>query len=414
VDFFLNERHENGPAITFLTLYFVFFLLTLTTYLRLFLVIQTNPGVTPLGPKAIELKEKVKNRPRRERDLEAVGRYEARPDDDPDSPGLELFYSKDVFVCETDGRPRWCSTCCNWKVDRAHHCSEIERCVRKMDHYCPWVGGIVGETCRSPGPESASAEQTEDADREGHTAFKFFVQFTFYTALTCIVVIVAGVICLQAKMRDGDNLDGVIIALLAIAAMFGLFTVTMTATSVRSILVNLTTVDHVKKANRVVHQLALRVPLGTPPGPNYNVITYPLPKPPRRGRPGQSATPEPTSPRDQLASRTYAIVKTEMGENPWDLGFWRNWTSVMGTNPLDWFLPINPSPCTKYESPESFYEMGPVYKKLRKRYGLPELTDTPSGAGGEGAMQEKKPGGEQNQPEPEAERPDEQGTSKAQ
>jgi hypothetical protein len=52
-------------------------------------------------------------------------------------------------VCETDGRPRWCSTCCNWKLDRAHHCSELQRCVRKMDHYCPWVGGIVAETCES-------------------------------------------------------------------------------------------------------------------------------------------------------------------------------------------------------------------------------------------------------------------------
>jgi hypothetical protein len=95
VDFFLNERHQNGPAITFLTLYFVFFLLTLTTYLRLFLVIQTNPGVTPLGPKAIELKEKVKNRPRRERDLEAVGRYEAWP--------RALLQQRRVRV--RDGRP---------------------------------------------------------------------------------------------------------------------------------------------------------------------------------------------------------------------------------------------------------------------------------------------------------------------
>lgn len=150
MDFFLSDQRQTGTAIAFLVLYFVFLLLMLVTYFRLFLVIQANPGVTPLGPKAADQKPKAKRRSRGERDLEAASRYEARPDDDPDSPGLEEFYTKDVFVCETDGRPRWCSTCCNWKMDRAHHCSEIERCVKKMDHYCPWVGGIVAETCEFP------------------------------------------------------------------------------------------------------------------------------------------------------------------------------------------------------------------------------------------------------------------------
>jgi palmitoyltransferase len=147
VDFFISDQQQPGAAIAFLVLYFLFLLLMLVTYFRVFIVIQLNPGVTPLGPKATEWKAKAKGRSRRERDLESATRYEARPDDNPDSPGLEEFYSKDVFVCETDGRPRWCSTCCNWKVDRAHHCSELERCVKKMDHYCPWVGGIVSETC---------------------------------------------------------------------------------------------------------------------------------------------------------------------------------------------------------------------------------------------------------------------------
>lgn len=55
-----------------------------------------------------------------------------------DPAGLERFYTKDVFVCQDDGRPPYCSTCCQFKTDRAHHCREIDRCVRKMDHFCPW------------------------------------------------------------------------------------------------------------------------------------------------------------------------------------------------------------------------------------------------------------------------------------
>jgi palmitoyltransferase len=149
VDFFLSaSENRPGTAISLIVLYLVFFALMLLCYFRTFFVIQFNPGVTPLGPKAIEQERNGKGKRRRERDLEASVRYEARPDDNPDSPGLEAFYSKDVFVCDTDGRPRWCSSCCNWKIDRAHHCSELERCVKKMDHYCPWVGGIVAETCK--------------------------------------------------------------------------------------------------------------------------------------------------------------------------------------------------------------------------------------------------------------------------
>lgn len=87
--------------------------------------------------------------------------------DDPDSPGLELFYTKDVFTCEMDGRPRYCSHCCNWKPDRTHHCSSSGRCILKMDHFCPWVGGPIGEN-----------------------NLKFFVLFTFYTALYCMHLLV--------------------------------------------------------------------------------------------------------------------------------------------------------------------------------------------------------------------------------
>lgn len=55
-----------------------------------------------------------------------------------DMAGLESFYTKDVFVCQEDGRPPYCSKCCQFKIDRAHHCREVDRCVRKMDHFCPW------------------------------------------------------------------------------------------------------------------------------------------------------------------------------------------------------------------------------------------------------------------------------------
>ncbi|KAK0655216.1 DHHC palmitoyltransferase-domain-containing protein [Cercophora newfieldiana] len=366
VDFYIENRHESHVATAFLSVYFVSFFLMLLTYFRVFLVIQFDPGVVPLGPLAVEQKKKEKERRRSSGccgrsvdDLEA-NRYEGYwPDPSVDSPGLERFYSKDVFICYTDGRPRWCSSCSNWKQDRVSHCSEIDRCVKKMDHYCPWVGGIVGET-----------------------SFKFFVQFTFYTAIYCTVALVAAGMSLRESLQEEVTVDGFVIGLLVIAGFFGIFTFAMTATSVQYICVNLTNVDYLK-AQTLVHQLAIRVPRGTPPGPDYGVITYPLPKPqPSPTSPqssGRTAVSEPVSSRDLLAQRTFAVVRTEKGENPFDIGVYRNWKSVMGNNIIDWFLPFNRSPCESFENSESFYEMGPLIQELRARFSLPEIPPNEKG-----------------------------------
>lgn len=84
-------------------------------YGRTLYSVNFNPGVVPLQPKL----------------------------------NLESFYHRDVYTCRSDGLPMWCSECQNWKPDRAHHSGEIQRCVYKMDHYCPWAGGMIGETCKS-------------------------------------------------------------------------------------------------------------------------------------------------------------------------------------------------------------------------------------------------------------------------
>ena len=52
--------------------------------------------------------------------------------------GLGEIYKKDAFICDVHGLPIFCNTCWIWKPDRTHHCSEVNRCIRRMDHYCPW------------------------------------------------------------------------------------------------------------------------------------------------------------------------------------------------------------------------------------------------------------------------------------
>lgn len=139
--------HKTGVAIVVLVLYCLVFILTFVSYMRVFFAIQRDPGLVPLrrdpGPKTLGPAEK-RRKYRSRRDLEEVV---ALPDPDLNSPNLEAFYSRDVFTCDVNGRPNWCFACGQWKPDRAHHSSELGRCVRKMDHMCPWVGGMVSETC---------------------------------------------------------------------------------------------------------------------------------------------------------------------------------------------------------------------------------------------------------------------------
>ncbi len=138
-------------------------------------------------------------------------------------------------------------------------------------------------------------------------------------------------------MVEADRpVPGELIAIIVLAGFFGLFTASMTMASMRYVFINLTNVDVVRQRS-IVHQLAIRIPRDTPLRAGYSTITYPLPQPPHL------AQVDGLSARDLLATRSYAIVRTDMGDNPWDLGPYRNWKSVMGNNAFDWFFPLRMS-----------------------------------------------------------------------
>lgn len=179
VDYLLVKHANRAAAIPILLFYFILFILLAVSFFRLVYITTFEPPYVPLGPAAIRDKiRETGKRKSKETQMETgigSGEYNSGQQSsdsqiaamDIDVPGLEQFYTRDVFVCEMDGKPKWCSTCGNWKPDRAHHCSSSGRCISKMDHFCPWVGGPIGEN-----------------------NFKFFVQFTGWTALFCLHIIV--------------------------------------------------------------------------------------------------------------------------------------------------------------------------------------------------------------------------------
>lgn len=179
VNYLLIKEHASGAAVSILVPYFILAFLTMVSFLRLIYMTYFNPPFVPLGRGQSEGAEKTG------RGGNSIGREESG------STGLDLFYHKDVFVVDHGGRPWWCSTCGNWKPDRAHHCSRSGRCVKKMDHFCPWVGGPIGEN-----------------------NFKFFIQFTSYGAIYCTYVLTVLAVYVS-KLRNKEvskllvlNLDG--------------------------------------------------------------------------------------------------------------------------------------------------------------------------------------------------------------
>lgn len=137
----IESRRSTGIAL--IVVYFVLFTPMALSFMRLIQVIWANPGVVPLGD----------------------------PTSEKEALSTKQFDRYDAYTCDYDGLPRWCHDCHNFKPDRTHHSSDLGRCVRRMDHFCPYAGGMISER-----------------------SHKFFIQFLFYAAVyTGYVLIVMAV-----------------------------------------------------------------------------------------------------------------------------------------------------------------------------------------------------------------------------
>ncbi|KAL8901728.1 MAG: hypothetical protein Q9192_000415 [Flavoplaca navasiana] len=125
----------------------------------------------------------------------------------------------------------------------------------------------------------------------------------------------------------------------------------MTGSSLQFVFLNTTTIENLSRKTKVWQLAVLMppVPAHSYDPPPYRTITY-----------GQ----------DPNTSRTFAILHSKPGENPWDLGYLRNFKSVMGEHWYDWILPIKPSPCAKHDRQDCQFEIGPVVERMMREVGL--------------------------------------------
>ncbi|KAM3613760.1 uncharacterized protein V6R79_004764 [Siganus canaliculatus] len=125
-----------------------------------------------------------------------------------------------------------CPKCCSIKPDRAHHCSVCKRCIRKMDHHCPWVNNCVGENNQ-----------------------KYFVLFTMYIALislhALIMVVLHFLNCFEDDWTKCSSFSPPATVILLIllcfeGLLFLIFTSVMFGTQVHSICTDETAIERLK------------------------------------------------------------------------------------------------------------------------------------------------------------------------
>ncbi|KAG8442806.1 hypothetical protein GDO86_011569 [Hymenochirus boettgeri] len=128
-----------------------------------------------------------------------------------------------------------CPKCCSIKPDRAHHCSVCKRCIRKMDHHCPWVNNCVGENNQ-----------------------KFFVLFTMYISLislhALIMVALHFLYCFEEDWTKCSSFSPPTTVILLIllcfeGLLFLIFTAVMFGTQVHSICTDETGIEKLKNEN---------------------------------------------------------------------------------------------------------------------------------------------------------------------
>lgn len=124
-----------------------------------------------------------------------------------------------------------CTRCEMYRPPRAHHCRICQRCIRKMDHHCPWINNCVGEFNQ-----------------------KYFIQFLFYVGVLAAYAVFLVALswytpCLECPkdihIKQTRILHSVILCLES--ALFGMFVVAIGCDQFEAIFSDETLVEQAKR-----------------------------------------------------------------------------------------------------------------------------------------------------------------------
>lgn len=163
------------------------------------------------------------------------------------------------------------------------------------------------------------------------------------------------------------------------SAVFFFFSVGMAGSTIQLALKNFTTIENLNRTSQVYH-LAVHVKT---PDSYFHTITY-QPSGPPVIRPPPTPVEELTEPAsapsvnastilppDSPNARSYAILRTNPGDNPWDIGPLANLRSILGDKWHDWLLPFKYSPiCRHRHGDDSEFPFGPLVEELKAAAGI--------------------------------------------
>ncbi|KAF7455335.1 Palmitoyltransferase [Pyrenophora tritici-repentis] len=306
-DYALQPRRSTGIALIVVYAILLFFLLV--AWLRLLQMIWSKPDLVPLGDK------------RQEKEGASTKGF--------------AFDQYDAYLCDYQGVPNWCGRCHNWKPDRTHHCKELGRCVRKMDHYCPWAGGIIAESTH-----------------------KYFMQFVFYAALyTTFTWIVIAIFFAERSNKMGSK-PGTWIGALVTAVLFCIFTFTMTCMTGWNLMINYTSVEGIQRGG--IHNIAFLISDSPQDSTPTSSTRHKSDAQAEEDWPILTTVTRPSG-------RSYVVMQTRTMEHPWYTTLMKGWKDTMGNNIIDWFLPFRQSPC-KQRSHQGEFEWGEVVYDMARMY----------------------------------------------
>ena len=136
----------------------------------------------------------------------------------------------------------------------------------------------------------------------------------------------------------------------------------MTGSSLQFALINTTTIENLSRKT-IVWSLAIYMPKPPETPIGFRTISF------SKG----TTNPDYDISAEEQASgaiKTFAILHTKPGENPFDLGPYQNFKTVMGDYWYDWLLPIKYSPCCNHDRRDGQFAMGPVVRRMRAEAGI--------------------------------------------
>jgi hypothetical protein len=204
----------------------LFNILLLLAFVAHFRAMTCNPGTVPISKQ----QNSDKSNPSKE---------ESAPDIELD-PSLKQYFGEGWTFC---------NRCEIQRPPRAHHCRICKRCIRKMDHHCPWINNCVGEFNQ-----------------------KYFLQFLIYIGLLSIY---GGVLILISWLHytRNSNSTGTVgkigmisldykiihtVGLSLVCATFGIFVVAIMFNQLYAIFREETMIESVQKRNSILRRNSAR------------------------------------------------------------------------------------------------------------------------------------------------------------